>query len=103
MLLELRAQRLGYCKLLGVEGWHFEWALIRTIQCLATSLENPNMLLSGSRDKTLIIWNLTRDETSYGVPKRSMKGHSHIISDCVRILPRIHDPSVRYTNESPNR
>ena len=42
------------------------------------------MLLSGSRDKTLIIWNLTRDETSYGYPKRSLKGHSHIVSDCVR-------------------
>nr|POE59804.1 guanine nucleotide-binding protein subunit beta-like protein [Quercus suber] len=41
------------------------------------------MLLSGSRDKTLIIWNLTRDETSYGYPKRSLHGHSHIVSDCV--------------------
>lgn len=42
------------------------------------------MLLSASRDKTLIIWNLTRDETSYGYPKRSLHGHSHIVSDCVR-------------------
>lgn len=41
------------------------------------------MLLSGSRDKTLIIWNLTRDESSYGYPKRSLHGHSHIVSDCV--------------------
>ena len=42
---------------------------------------SPNMLLSGSRDKTLIIWNLARDETSF--PKRSLHGHSHIVSDCV--------------------
>jgi hypothetical protein len=41
------------------------------------------MLLSGSRDKTLIIWNLTRDEQAYGYPKRSLHGHSHIVSDCV--------------------
>lgn len=41
------------------------------------------MLLSGSRDKTLIIWNLTRDDTHYGYPKRSLHGHSHIVSDCV--------------------
>lgn len=41
------------------------------------------MLLSGSRDKSLIIWNLTRDESSYGYPKRSLTGHSHIVSDCV--------------------
>lgn len=41
------------------------------------------MLLSGSRDKNLIIWNLTRDEQAYGYPKRSLTGHSHIVSDCV--------------------
>lgn len=40
------------------------------------------MLLSGSRDKSLIIWNLTRDD-QYGYPKRSLHGHSHIVSDCV--------------------
>ena len=59
----------------GHSGW---------VTSLATSLENPNMLLSGSRDKTLIIWNLTRDDQSYGYPKRSLHGHSHIVSDCVR-------------------
>lgn len=48
-----------------------------------TDHPSPNMLLSGSRDKTLIIWNLTRDETSYGYPKRSLHGHNHIVSDCV--------------------
>ncbi|KAJ6171262.1 G-protein comlpex beta subunit CpcB [Penicillium chermesinum] len=57
----------------GHNGW---------VTSLATSLENPNMLLSGSRDKTLIIWNLTRDEQAYGYPKRSLEGHSHIVSDC---------------------
>ena len=46
---------------------------------------SPNMLLSGSRDKTLIIWNLTREEGgNYGYPRRSLHGHSHIVSDCVR-------------------
>lgn len=49
------------------------------------------MLLSASRDKTLIIWNLTRDESQYGYPKRSLKGHSHIVSDCVRF-----DPSMEH-------
>ncbi|KYK58045.1 g-protein beta subunit [Drechmeria coniospora] len=58
----------------GHNGW---------VTSLATSMENPNMLLSASRDKTLIIWNLTRDESQYGYPKRSLKGHSHIVSDCV--------------------
>lgn len=45
------------------------------------------MLLSGSRDKNLIIWNLTRDEQAYGYPKRSLQGHSHIVSDCVCSSP----------------
>ncbi|KAI1761955.1 WD40-repeat-containing domain protein [Hypoxylon sp. FL1150] len=58
----------------GHNGW---------VTSLATSMENPNMLLSGSRDKTLIIWNLTRDDSQYGYPKRSLHGHSHIVSDCV--------------------
>ncbi|KAI1290620.1 WD40-repeat-containing domain protein [Xylaria venustula] len=58
----------------GHNGW---------VTSLATSMENPNMLLSASRDKTLIVWNLTRDESQYGYPKRSLHGHSHIVSDCV--------------------
>ena len=56
---------------------------------------SPNMLLSGSRDKTLIIWNLTRDDQNYGYPKRSLHGHSHIVSDCVcspRQIP--YSPSI---------
>ncbi|KAI9710601.1 MAG: cross-pathway control WD-repeat protein cpc2 [Chrysothrix sp. TS-e1954] len=61
-------------QLAGHNGW---------VTSLATSMENPNMLLSASRDKTLVIWNLTRDETNYGYPKRSLHGHSHIVSDCV--------------------
>ena len=58
----------------GHNGW---------VTSLATSLENPNMLLSASRDKSLIIWTLTRDDQQYGYPKRSLHGHSHIVSDCV--------------------
>jgi len=53
------------------------------ITALTTTPEQPDMLLSASRDKSLIVWNLTRDETSYGVPKRSLHGHSHYVSDVV--------------------
>lgn len=34
-------------------------------------------------DKSLIMWQLTRDETNYGIPQRSLKGHSHFVSDVV--------------------
>jgi hypothetical protein len=57
--------------------------LPNTLGSRVLTASSPNMLLSGSRDKSLIIWNLTRDETQYGFPKRSLHGHSHIVSDCV--------------------
>lgn len=57
----------------GHNGW---------VTSLATSSNNPDILLSGSRDKSLIVWSLTRDDTNYGVPRKSLKGHSHIVQDC---------------------
>jgi len=54
------------------------------VTCLATSPENPDMVVSGSRDKSLIVWNMTREsEQSYGVPRRCLKGHSHFVQDLV--------------------
>merc|ERR1712130_74269 len=43
----------------------------------------PDMLLSASRDKTIIMWHLTREDTQYGIPKRRLQGHSHFVSDVV--------------------
>ena len=34
-------------------------------------------------DKTIIAWNLTREETSYGIAKRALRGHNHFVSDIV--------------------
>lgn len=41
------------------------------------------MLLTGSSDKTLMIWHLTRDGVEYGYAKKALKGHNHFISDVV--------------------
>merc|ERR1719503_297178 len=49
------------------------------------------MVLSSSRDKTVIVWDLTQkgedvddsDVVSYGVPRRALCGHSHYVSDVV--------------------
>jgi len=63
----------------GILKGHINW-----VTCIATSSENPDMLLSGSRDKSIIIWNLTRDPNgNYGVPRRSLTGHSHFVQDVV--------------------
>jgi guanine nucleotide-binding protein subunit beta-2-like 1 protein len=37
------------------------------------------MIVSASRDKTLLVWQLTREEGSFGYPRRSLKGHSHFV------------------------
>jgi guanine nucleotide-binding protein subunit beta-2-like 1 protein len=58
--------------LTGHGGW---------VTALATSMEVPDMLLSASRDKSLIVWTLTRDDEKFGVAKRRLKGHSHYVQD----------------------
>lgn len=60
----------------GILKGHNGW-----VTCIATS-ENPDIIVSGSRDKTVCIWQITREsEQQYGVPKRSMTGHSHFVQD----------------------
>jgi guanine nucleotide-binding protein subunit beta-2-like 1 protein len=58
-----------------LEG-HGNW-----VTALATSMEAPDMLLSASRDKSLIVWHLTRDDEKFGVAKCRLKGHSHYVQD----------------------
>jgi guanine nucleotide-binding protein subunit beta-2-like 1 protein len=60
----------------GHEGW---------VTCLCTTEQNNDMVISGSRDKTLIVWQLTPEEgeESYGIPKRSLQGHAHFVEDVV--------------------
>uniref|UniRef100_A0A1L8EAQ8 Small ribosomal subunit protein RACK1 n=1 Tax=Haematobia irritans TaxID=7368 RepID=A0A1L8EAQ8_HAEIR len=61
--------------LLGHNGW---------VTQIATNPKDPDTIISASRDKTLIVWKLTRDEdTNYGFPQKRLYGHSHFISDVV--------------------
>jgi len=54
------------------------------ISSIATTSESHDMILSGSRDKSIIVWNLTReDPTEYGFARRALRGHSHIVQDVV--------------------
>ena len=34
-------------------------------------------------DKTVIVWNLTREDTNYGTAKKALRGHNHFVSDVV--------------------
>jgi len=59
----------------GHNGW---------VTQIATNLKFPNMILSSSRDKSLIMWKLTRDEQqNYGIPQKRLMGHSHFVTDVV--------------------
>jgi len=53
------------------------------VNAVATTPENTDMILSASRDKTIIVWNLTRDDQNYGYPRRALRGHSHFVEDVV--------------------
>jgi len=59
----------------GHNGW---------VTQIATTPQSPDNILSASRDKTLILWELTpEDDKHYGVPKRALHGHNHFVSDVV--------------------
>jgi guanine nucleotide-binding protein subunit beta-2-like 1 protein len=59
-------------ELKGHGGW---------VTSIATTMEAPEMVLSASRDKSIIMWNLTRDEDKYGVAQKRLTGHSHFVQD----------------------
>ena len=50
---------------------------------IATNPKYPDIILSASRDKSLIVWKLTRDDQQYGVPQKRLHGHGHFVSDVV--------------------
>lgn len=56
----------------GHQGW---------VTSLATSNQNPEILVSGSRDKSIVVWKLTLDTENVGYAQRSLLGHNHIVQD----------------------
>lgn len=65
-----------YLDLRGTLEGHGGW-----VTALTVSPENPNTLLSSSRDNSVLVWELTRHEEDYGFPVRALTGHSHFVSD----------------------
>lgn len=59
-------------ELVGHGGW---------VTAIATTGEDSNTILSSSRDKTVIVWAITKGADSYGYPLRSLRGHNHFVSD----------------------
>jgi len=63
-----------YNQLKGHGGW---------VTSIATPRGDGNTVVSASRDKTLLVWNITRDADTFGLPKKSLVGHSHFVQDVV--------------------
>lgn len=59
-------------ELKGHDGW---------VTSIATTLEAPDMIISASRDRSVIVWKLTRDDADYGQAVRRLTGHSHFVQD----------------------
>ncbi|MBA0790176.1 hypothetical protein Gohar_014841 [Gossypium harknessii] len=53
------------------------------VTAIATPIDNSDMIVTSSRDKSIILWHLTKDEKTYGVPRRRLTGHSHFVQDVV--------------------
>jgi len=62
----------------GTLKGHDDW-----VTSIACPLDNSDMILSSSRDKSVIMWTLTRQEHSYGYPRRALRGHGHFVQDVV--------------------
>jgi guanine nucleotide-binding protein subunit beta-2-like 1 protein len=68
----MATQLVSRGELKGHGGW---------ITSIATTMEAPDMVLTASRDRSIIVWNLTREDGAYGVAKRRLTGHSHFVQD----------------------
>ncbi|CAH9084834.1 unnamed protein product [Cuscuta epithymum] len=62
----------------GVMKGHTDW-----VTAIATPIDNSDTIVTASRDKSLILWNLTKDSQQFGVAKRRLTGHSHFVQDVV--------------------
>jgi guanine nucleotide-binding protein subunit beta-2-like 1 protein len=61
----------------GVLTGHGGW-----VTAIATAESgDPDTILSASRDRTIMVWKLTREEGNYGHAHRALRGHNHFVSD----------------------
>merc|ERR1712076_69833 len=57
-------------QLVGHGGW---------VTAIATTMEDTDMVLTASRDKTIIMWKVEKD--SDGIAQKRLKGHGHFVQD----------------------
>jgi len=65
-------------QLKGVLKGHNGW-----VTSIATTPESSDMILTAGRDRSVVVWGLTKEQENYGQPRRSLHGHSHFVQDVV--------------------
>ncbi|KAI3995538.1 hypothetical protein MKX01_023283 [Papaver californicum] len=50
---------------------------------IACPIDNSDMIVSSSRDKSILVWSLTKQGENYGIPNRRLTGHGHFVQDVV--------------------
>ncbi|PNX70592.1 guanine nucleotide-binding protein subunit beta-like, partial [Trifolium pratense] len=53
------------------------------VTAIATPINDSAMIVTTSRDNFVILWDLTKEEKTFGVPGRFLTGHSHFVQDVV--------------------
>nr|GMC47188.1 guanine nucleotide-binding protein subunit beta-like protein [Ipomoea batatas] len=62
----------------GTMKAHTDW-----VTAIAAPIDNADFIVSASRDKSIIVWSLTKDGPQFGVARRRLTGHSHFVEDVV--------------------
>ncbi|XP_042757578.1 guanine nucleotide-binding protein subunit beta-like protein [Lactuca sativa] len=62
----------------GTMRAHIDW-----VTAIVIPIDNSDMIVTSSSDKSIIVWRLTREDKTYGVAQRRLTGHSHFVQDVV--------------------
>ncbi|KAH7862260.1 hypothetical protein Vadar_002186 [Vaccinium darrowii] len=60
----------------GTMRAHTDW-----VTAIATPTDDSDMIVTASRDNTIIQWHITKEDKCYGLPHRRLTGHSHFVQD----------------------
>ena len=78
---DIQNEETQQLRLNGILTGHSNW-----VTQISASPVEPNMILSSSRDKSVILWQLERSEDTGRLVEKSrrvLRGHSHFVSDVV--------------------
>lgn len=62
----------------GTMRAHTDW-----VTAIATPIDNSDMIVTSSRDKSIILWQVSKEDKTNWLPRRRLTGHSHFVQDVV--------------------